>query len=760
MAIKSDEMILEKNHFYETKEWIAQKTKKVKDEYIKYDEKISDLKKASGGIYSNDLLVYQRLFKSTSENLKKYEESSITPYFARIDFREKRRDTETFYIGKFGINDDEKNEEVVIDWRAPLANLYYSGTYGESYYVAPSGVVEGDLKLKRKFLVKEGELVDGYDEGVNEIILKNSIEGEELTDEFLKVTLEQNVSSKLKDVVATIQKEQNQIIRAYKNKPIIIQGSAGSGKTTVALHRLAYLVYEYNEDVKNEEILVVAPNKIFLDYISEVLPNLGVFNMAQKTFEDICKDILGYKGKVYTKDEKLASLIENSDKEKEKYIKASSKIKGSLTFKMILDKYVKYLEKQDIDVENIKIDDYVLFSNKDIKRLYARDMVHLPIKKRKEEIEKYFKAKLKDKIVKVKEKLEDEYYFKIKEIKELNIKEEEKRAQIIKLYEKRDEKISKLKEKGKVSLKEFFKHWKQKDTIELYKKLATSKELFNHITNNKLPENLIDFMINANNENFNNKIIDIEDLAHIVYLKSKIEGLNKKYIHIIIDEAQDYSYFEMYLLNKLSKQNSLTIVGDIGQGIYNYKGIEDWQKLIKDVFNDDAAYINLSQSYRSTVEIIEFANKVLERQNINVIPAKPILRHGDIPQLIKFLDDKDFSEKLNSICEELEVGNKKTVAIICKNMEQCNALGKSIKKYSNYKWDVVGNNSKRIESEKIIIPSYMTKGLEFDATVIYNCDTKNYKNEDTDKKLLYVNLTRALHKEYIFYNEEKSILIS
>ncbi|GAA0117322.1 RNA polymerase recycling motor HelD [Clostridium senegalense] len=759
MAIKNDEMILEKNRFYKTKEWITKKTGQIKNEYTQYEEKVANLKKASGGTYSNDLLVYEKLFKFTSENLKKYEESSVSPYFARIDFKEKRRDTESFYIGKFGINDNNNNEEVVIDWRAPIANLYYSGTYGESYYVAPSGVIEGDLKLKRKFLLKDGNLIDAYDEGVNEIILKNSMEGEQLTDEFLKVTLEQNVTSKLKDVVATIQNEQNQIIRAYKNKPIIIQGSAGSGKTTVALHRLAYLVYEYDEDVKNEEILVVAPNKIFLDYISEVLPNLGVFNMCQKTFEDVCKESLGYKGKIYTKDEKLALLIENKDKEKEKYIKSVSKLKGSLSFKMLLDKYIRYLEKQDIDVEDIKIDKYVLFSKKEIKRLYARDMIHLPIKKRKEEIERYFKKKLKDKIQIIKENIEEDYFFKIKDVKSLKIQEEEKRKQIISLYDERDLKISKLKENGTLQLKEFFKKWKQKNINEIYKDLCLSKELFNHITNNQIPENIVNFIVESSKQNFENKVIDIEDLAHMVYLKLKLEGLSKKYVHIIIDEAQDYSYFEMYILNLLSKQNSLTIVGDLGQGIYSYKGINDWQKLIKTVFDDDATYINLTQSYRSTIEIIDFANKVLSHQNLNIKPAKPVLRHGDAPKIVEFLDNKDFAQKLNIVCDDLEKNNKESIAIICKTIDECKMLEKEINKLTQYKWTIIGNNSSELKNKKIIIPSYMTKGLEFDATIIYNCNEENYNNDEIDKKLLYVNLTRALHKEYIFYKGKKSNLI-
>ncbi|EQB86540.1 hypothetical protein M918_13685 [Clostridium sp. BL8] len=348
-------------------------------------KKISTLKKSSGGTYSDDLILAQQIFDFINKNLHKYEEAKEQPYFARIDFREKRREKESFYIGKFGLNDEENNEEVVIDWRAPIANLYYSGTFGQSYYASPMGIIEGDLSLKRKFLVKDGGLEEIFDEGINELIVKTSAEGNELIDEFLKLNLEQSMSKKLKDVVATIQKEQNEIIRAYKNKPIIIQGSAGSGKTTVALHRLAYLIYTYGNEEKNENILVVAPNKLFIDYISDVLPNLGVYSVKQNTYEELCMEILKIKGKIITKDEKLAKIMEEEQINSVKYITSSSKVKGSLAFKSILDRYIKFLESKDSDVEDIEVEGYTLFTSKEIKKLYIRDLAHLPVKRRKEE---------------------------------------------------------------------------------------------------------------------------------------------------------------------------------------------------------------------------------------------------------------------------------------------------------------------------------------------------------------------------------------
>ena len=315
----------EKQYLNDTKEWLGLELNRIKKNENEIKENISSLEKRSKGSYSQELEISRKLYNIVKKNVDEYEEIKERPYFAKINFREFRKDPEDFYIGKIGVGNIETGEEKVIDWRAPIADLYYSGTQGNAYYVAPGGVIEGDLKLKRKFLYnKENNIEKYFDEGINEIILKSQDDGENaLVDEFLKVNLEESTGNKLKEVVATIQKEQNDIIRADKSFPIIIQGSAGSGKTTVALHRLAYLMYRYKDTLDGSDILVVAPNKIFLDYISEVLPNLGVNKVPQMTFEELAIKRLGIKGKIITKDKKLVSMIEDLDEVEIKYLKLS-----------------------------------------------------------------------------------------------------------------------------------------------------------------------------------------------------------------------------------------------------------------------------------------------------------------------------------------------------------------------------------------------------------------------------------------------------
>ena len=378
-----------------------------------FKTKISDLKKAARGSYSLELENTKIIYDIVSKNLKNYSEATENPYFGRIDFKEDKRMPENFYIGKYGIYDSKDGEEIVIDWRAPIADLYYSGTQGEAYYRSPVGVINGKLQLKRKFLIKDGELKDIFDEGINEIILKGETADEEneLVDEFLKINLEESAGSKLKEVVATIQKEQNDIIRAPLNFPLIVQGSAGSGKTTVALHRLAYLVYRYNEKIKGEDILVLAPNKLFLDYISEILPNLGTYEVDQKTFPILGKEFLGLKGKIYTRDEKLREILEG-DSERAKYLKNISKIKGSLLFKTILDRLITIWERDSQNLEDIKIQGFTLYGANEIKRLYFKDLVHFPVNKRIEEIHKYFNKKLDNTLLRVYEQLDLFYNFR------------------------------------------------------------------------------------------------------------------------------------------------------------------------------------------------------------------------------------------------------------------------------------------------------------------------------------------------------------
>ncbi|MDV4150077.1 RNA polymerase recycling motor HelD [Clostridium sp. AL.422] len=760
---------MEKDGLFLEKEILKEKRKKINEELLEkkrsfevIDKKLRLLRKEARGSYNEEKETTEKIYSFLKKDISNYEESMKIPYFGRVDFRENKAQTESIYIGKQSVSSSQDGEEIVVDWRTPVADLYYSGTGGYAYYKSPNGIIEGNLSLKRKFLFKEDSLKEIFDEGINEIIVNSGLEENDLVDEFLKINLEESRGKKLKEVVATIQKEQNDIIRWPKNLPIIVQGSAGSGKTTVALHRLAYLIYRYSESIRGKDILVLAPNKLFLDYISDILPNLGVDEVNQTTFQDLALKQLKAKSKVNGKDEKLRNIIEANDINKCNFIVNSSKIKGTLMFKSMIDRYIALLDGATLDINDIIVEDYVLFGKREIMRLYLKDLKSYPINKRKDEIKRYLLLKLKEKIEVLCLQVDKDWDIRIKEVKRELEDCDERREKLIKLYSERDTIKENIKNNSKKIISEYFKNWRGITSKDIYHNLFKNEEYFEIATLGKIPKELSEFMKEELEYNSENGVIDEDDLAPLLYINMLLEGVEEKdkYSHIVVDEAQDYNPFQVYLINKLTKGNSLTLVGDIAQGIYYYKGLKTWEDIIDRVFEGKATYIQLTQSYRSTVEIIDFADGALRSQNLNLKNAKPVLRHGEEPKVIKCNSDKEAVKKIKDIIAEIKNRGKSSIAIITKTLDEGKKVEKIIKKETSLKISLLKGNEKENNDDIVIIPSYLTKGLEFDATIIYDPSEENYKDNILDKRLLYVSLTRALHYEYIIEISKLSKMIN
>ena len=731
------------------------------NEKIKYENEIESklkaLTKAAKGSYDQEKENTQKIYELLKKDIESYEEAIKMPYFARVDFTEKRGSLENIYIGKQGISSSTDGEEIVVDWRTPVADLYYSGTGGEAYYKAPSGVIEGELSLKRRFLYKDDEIDRIFDEGINELIIEGE-EGIDLVDEFLKINLEESKGKKLKEVVATIQKEQNNIIRWPKNLPIIVQGSAGSGKTTIALHRLAYLLYRYRESMEGKDILVLAPNRIFLDYISEILPSLGSNDVVQTTFQDLVVKLLKLKGKIRSKDDKLKEIIETDDDNKRKFMVNSSKVKGNLIFKTIIDRYIALLDSSSLDIEDIDIAGYTLFSKREITRLYLKDLKVYPINKRKDEIKRYLNLKLKEKIEVLILLIDREWDLKIKEVKKNLEDSEERRETLRSLYDERDNIKSYIRQDAKKVMNEYFKNWRGITSKDIYLNMFKDETVFNIAVDNRIPGQLLEYMKKEVISNFENGIVDEDDLAALFYIHILLEGIDEKtkFKHIVVDEAQDYSPLQIEVITNLTRGNSLTLVGDLAQGIYYYKGIRKWEDVTEKIFKGHATYITLTQSYRSTVEIIDFARKALEAQNLGIKSAKPVLRHGDEPIIKISKDKKETAKLIDDIINDIERRGKTSIGIITRTLDEAKELEKSIRKYTNRKLQIIKGNEKDSPEDIMIIPSYLTKGLEFDGTIIYNPLESNYEDNLLNQRLLYVVLTRALHDQYVIAEGEIS----
>lgn len=747
-GLKEEKIILK-----EKRERIETELLSKRDYVNQVRRKFNELSKEAKGKYNAEKDTTEKAMNMAENDIQKYEETYFTPYFGRVDFREKRSaEIEKIYIGKHSVSDSENGEEIVIDWRAPVADLYYSGTGGEAYYKAPSGIIDGELSLKRKFLFNEdGELSRVFDESINELMI-NGEEGQGLVDEFLKINLEESRGKKLKEVVATIQKEQNDIIRWPRNLPIIVQGSAGSGKTTVALHRLAYLIYRYKETMESKDILVLAPNKLFLDYISDILPSLGAMEVKQSTFEEMAKEKAKLKGKIYNKDEKLKSIMEETDENKKKLIVNSAKIRGSLVFKTMIDRYITLVEGRALEIKDIEIEGQVLFTRKEIMRLYLKDLKAYPINKRKDEIKRYLSLKLKEKIAILTEKVNLEWESKIREIKLNESDSQERREKLIKVYDERDRIKDSIKKNSKTCMNNYFKAWRGINPSDIYRGFYNDEDLFSIATDSKIPDKLAEFMREEFNKRDEEGYIDEDDLAALLYIRVLLEGIDEKekFKHIVVDEAQDYSPMQIYLVNELAKGNSLTLVGDLAQGIYYYKGLTNWIDITDGLFGGKATFISLTQSYRSTVEIIDFAKGALDAQKLGLKDAKPVLRHGYVPEIINVEEKTELPNVIENIIDNVISKGKNSIAIITKDSAEAESLEKAIKRKCKYKFQRIKGKEKEIKEDMIIIPSYLTKGLEFDCSIIYNPSEENYSEESTlDQRLLYVSLTRALHTEYI-----------
>ncbi len=693
-----------------------------------------------------ELMINSMLQERAALKLRNLMTARSRPYFARIDFQENIKDkAENLYIGKMALIRDEDQELIIVDWRAPIANLYYEGRLGDASYQSPEGNIDGSLLLKRQFSIEEGKLREIFDIDIT------------TNDEFLQASLGANADSRLKEIVSTIQEEQNRVIRADMWKPLIVQGAAGSGKTTIALHRIAYLIYTYEKTFKPDNFMIIAPTKFFLNYISDVLPELGVEKTKQTTFEEFAANIIGQKFKVRDANEKLLSfIISNPSPEQEKrnrLLRQESEFKSSMAFRDVLDDYITVTEQDFIPKEDFKLLTKVIYSYEEINKLFSIDYRKQSFAKRIEEIKKHLANRLKAKKQAIIQEAQTACDKRIVRAK-LTLEEGEERKKIITdLIDKKDEFIGRVEQYCKGAVKEYVNKISRLNPFEYYKDFVSNEEVFHSLVDNVIGREAADFIRENTIMDLKSESIDIEDMAPIIYLKYKIHGVDEKLPvkHIVIDEAQDFSVFQLYVLKNIIKDSSFTILGDLAQGIHSYRGIKDWGDVDEHVFEGRCGRLVLEQSYRTTVEIMEAANKVIAKlENENLIPGRPVIRHGDKVEIIEKQSRHDIASDIWERIKELKKQKFKSIAIICKTADTCSELRKGFK---------AGKDAPRIITEKdreyksgvVIVPAHLSKGLEFDVVFIADAEAESYRDSELDTKLLYVAMTRPLHRLYIYH---------
>lgn len=727
----------------ETKEWIQGQSKKLEIEKDALHKEITQLRKQVSSALDERLVLKEQMQQMTSADLSKMNEVIEAPYFGRINFKENfQEEVEVIYIGKFGLFDSQLGDMLVLDWRTPMANIYYSGIDEDVTYRAPNGLIEGKMLLKRRYVIEQGELTEIHDERSLQDNLKENFEQ---STGFLIESLNKSTSGRLKEIVATIQQEQNQIIRSETFMPLIVQGVAGSGKTTIALHRMAYLIY--NQQNPELQYMVVAPNKLFLNYISDILPDLGVENVVQTTFEDWALKRLGKGIKLAKGQDKLDTLLVE-DTTLTEVLAVASKLRGSILFQKVINLKLNALEKSIINKSGVKYENTTIIGYKELQQVFLASNTHLSLNERVKLIGSYIRQKLRDKEAFIKRAIEEDYRLRINQLKESVEDIETVRSEIIDLFDQRDGRIKDIRKWMNVCVKNYVKAIELPKVEDFYLQIFEEEEQLCHWLSDKIEESTLKKVIHLMQRNLADKLIETEDLGPLTYIQMKLYGIDEKqkYAHIVVDEAQDLDEMKLMVLRCVSANDSFTLVGDLAQGIYGYKGINNWERTMERVFSEKKYnYFEMTTSYRSTIEIIDLANKVIQKcTSYTPLLAKPVFRHGERPECIICENEEEHIDKIAEDIRHFQSVGMVSICVIAKDMAEGKNAYTALKK-AGLMLQFIEKEEEQYLGQVVVMPSYLAKGLEFDAVLLYDVSASRFKENDLDIKLLYVMITRALH---------------
>ncbi len=595
------------------------------------------------------------------------------PYFGRIDFQEKKEESKVLpvYIGIHSFYDPNSKSNLIYDWRSPISSMFYDYELGKASYISPAGEVNGDISLKRQYRIRNGKM---------EFMIESSLT---VHDDILQKELSSNADDKMKNIVATIQREQNRIIRDEDAQTLIIQGVAGSGKTSIALHRIAYLLYRFKDNLSSKDMLIISPNKVFADYISNVLPELGEETIPETGMEQILSGILGNKYKYQNFFEQVTELL---GKPAPGFIE---RIQYKATFDFIsrLDSFMLYIENNYFKATDVKLTKYVTIPAEFIEEQFKR-FNRYPIRQRFEAMTDY-----------ILEMAQIQYPITVTTAERNMLKKE-----IRKMFAgNSDTQV----------YKDFFEWLGKPEMFKMRK----------------------------------NHTLEYADLAPLAYIHIALEGNNDKnrVKHLLIDEMQDYSPIQYKVLQKIYPCRK-TVLGDASQSVNPY-GSSTADMIQKSLVT--GKIMKLCKSYRSTYEITDFAQTIRANDEL-----EPIARHGEKPQTLKFENETAEIIAITGLINAFKKSNYKSLGIICKTESQAKDIAEKLKAYTD---DVyfLSSQSNAFVQGIIITSAHIAKGLEFDEVIVPQVNTGNY-NSEIDKSMLYVAVTRAMHRLTLTYSGKRS----
>lgn len=669
------------------------------------------------------------------KQLKVLSQLKDSPYFGRIDFHEYgEKEVDQIYIGIASLMDDKDEDFLIYDWRAPISSLYYDFSPGEVSYETLSDTIQGDMLLKRQFIINQGKIEGMFDTGLT------------IGDDILQEVLGNHASEQMKNIVATIQKEQNQIIRNVKHKYLVVQGVAGSGKTSAALQRVAYLMYRYRDLINENNIMLFSPNPLFNSYVANVLPELGEANMRQTTFLEYIIKKVEERLSVESPFEQMEYILTaKKDQHYERKMKSIS-FKTTLAFKEMIDEFIQDLEEKDLIFKDITFRDRVLMTKDEIYDYFyqmmekatsipnALDLVNERLLKKvqtfqRDEIDKEW-------VMEEIEVLDDEDILNAykymqdqegdDEFYDSGMEEEYLRGVII--------------EKAFSPVIEGIQNFVYIDLFATYRLLFTTWQPESQ------PNGWEEIKEQTINE-FNKWQLSWEDATPYVYFKDRLLGDNtdRSIKYLFVDEAQDYTAFQLAYLKYIFPYTRMTFLGDVNQAIFMHTQEDN---PLQAEYDDTYEKIVLTKSYRSTKQIVEFTKHFSPDGG----QIEPFERAGEKPKLIKYGQANHDEKHLLATINQLMERGQKTIAIVCKTFKESKAIYERLK--DKISLQLMTATSRELTKGVLVLPIYIAKGIEFDAVIIPDASKKHYQTE-WDQSIFYTACTRAMHELVMLtYGEE------
>jgi len=679
---KTKEWQREEQHLRECRALIAANIEEYEQQFEKRHEETKALfdQVQSGNVELYDQMVTSKSLEEHSFNqLNKNKAAYDRPFFGRIDYKNlEEKLSESVYIGKHGVLKDKVNVEVV-DWRAPIASVYYENELGEGSYEIPDGSAKDknlqcriDLSLKRTYDIENSILQGFYDSDVA------------ANDELLVKYLSKNRDAVLGDIIATIQKEQNEIIRESPFHNIIVQGVAGSGKTTVAMHRISYIMYNYKERFTSNEFCIVGGSDILIDYITGGLPELDVYDVKHMRMDEI-----------------LTYLLHREWKKKYRITAPSVKQawKSKMLFAEELEEYMQALRS------------YILGNCV----VYDEDLGMLLSQKNNDNFINGNPAY---------------------SINRLLLTLDERLRSRIKLQCAEREEIGIYKKKLLQYKNYFGSHCYQGSVVSLYLDFLHAYGEAYYIDMTSVVQTI------------QQGIFDVYDVAAmlIIYYRALQKKPDDEFGQIFIDEAQDFGPIVYYALRTVLPDCFFTIMGDVSQNVNYEFGMNDWRDMTQKIFHSSKdSFKILAKSYRNTIEISNFAGKILRGASRGEYRIEPVIRHGEPVQFVDSISVEEAVGMSAEIIGRMRAKGYETIAVICFTNEDKETVSRRLSRQITLTAPKKGGFSKGV----LVLDVTETKGLEFDCVLLWKPDLTEYHDNPKTAKLLYVAATRALHELFI-----------